>query len=244
FHSATRAYLIIFPPSPSHFWIFGGLLVFLQVVMIGIGVYFMTARSDNPVEPAQVIAKVTLTESVWFSCVESSLFYATQFKIVEAVINFKTLKDRFDEKLPYKSELFNITVVFLAIGGYFKNSIATSWIWNGMSVCLLIIMTDAIRFKNALELLRYDKSEEYELVGTLTKTFQKKAVPYLWCSTNYHPLWGTINTMTIITGPFLLAQHTPMEVCISHETNRDINTQGNNRGSTKQGVVRFELNKN
>ncbi|KAI8802317.1 hypothetical protein BJ742DRAFT_873369 [Cladochytrium replicatum] len=49
---------------------------------------------------------------------------------------------------------FNVVMTYLAVGGHFGPIKMQAWSTNGLSVCVLILMTDAHRFQNALDILR------------------------------------------------------------------------------------------
>ncbi|KAI8807246.1 hypothetical protein BJ742DRAFT_812966 [Cladochytrium replicatum] len=48
----------------------------------------------------------------------------------------------------------NIVMSFLSIGGFFPLLSGTSWVFYGLNVVLLVMITDASRFQQALELLQ------------------------------------------------------------------------------------------
>ncbi|KAI8803939.1 hypothetical protein BJ742DRAFT_826602 [Cladochytrium replicatum] len=179
YHSATRAFLVLFPYIRTPVWLLSGAIVFTQLILTGTGAYFFSIQSADPSNytNSAVLEKITLTESIWYSLVESILFAATQYKIIATVMSVTEATASTSEIIDGSSTFslkslaiyakgvlrslfysFNIVMMFLSVGGYFTNFIASSFTWNGMSIVLLILMTDAIRLKNTLEILHRDEN--------------------------------------------------------------------------------------
>ncbi|KAI8806814.1 hypothetical protein BJ742DRAFT_815400 [Cladochytrium replicatum] len=182
YHSATRAFLVLFPYIRTPVWLLSGAIVFAQLTLTGTGAFFFSIQSADPSNYTNsvVLEKITLTESIWYSLVESILFAATQYKIIATVMSVTEASASTSEVMDGSSQStislkslviyakgvfrslfysFNIVMMFLSVGGYFTNFIACrSFTWNGMSIVLLILMTDAIRLKNTLEILHRDEN--------------------------------------------------------------------------------------
>ncbi|KAI8802318.1 hypothetical protein BJ742DRAFT_778435 [Cladochytrium replicatum] len=203
FHSATRTFMILFPfLRRPPVWVLSGLIVLIQLCISTSGAYFFV-RSQAPdsteYETASTL-RITLVESIWFSSVESILFFATQFKIIRTIVEVKNMSNSSRTRrapsrtsfsgLPRSLSLsfgktpamlyikaalrslffsVNVVMVYLTIGGYFgsnKNSLSWSinlflraWSTNGLSIAVIILMTDAHRFQSALDLLHGEKIE-------------------------------------------------------------------------------------
>ncbi|KAI8808174.1 hypothetical protein BJ742DRAFT_894219 [Cladochytrium replicatum] len=193
FHSAMRATLIVFPslvkPPP---WATSAIVVLAQLVLAGSSAYFF-ARSAMETHPVNVYQKagtvVLLVESVWYSTVESVIFFAVQYKLISAVLELQSASSSTRQSRSRRRyvgtivkptrKLFwiylngalratcysvNIVMTFLSIGGYFPRYTAserslhqaTAFVMYGPSVAFLLIMTDAKRFRQALELTKPD----------------------------------------------------------------------------------------
>ncbi|KAI8801768.1 hypothetical protein BJ742DRAFT_873676 [Cladochytrium replicatum] len=194
FHSATRALMILLPYLRRvPVWTLSGALVVVQLGINSVGAYYFARSSlpDGTDWEKRTSRAVSVVEAVWYSLVESLLFFATQFKIVATVTEVRrfsnvtktglsvttqestaaasgatiiarrisrAVRDRallyFKAFLRWAFFSTSIAMTYLTFGGHLGSTKANNWSSNGLMICIMILMTDSLRFQNALELLQ------------------------------------------------------------------------------------------
>ncbi|KAI8801769.1 hypothetical protein BJ742DRAFT_913375 [Cladochytrium replicatum] len=199
-------------------WVLSGGLVVIQLCIDLAGAVFFIKlqHPDFTGDDIAMSERITLAESIWFSLVESVLFFATQYKIISAVTEVQQVASsphratlsRHTEStsqsappttsrttkwtsfvLHFKGMLrsaffsANIVMTYLTLGGYFgpnKYEILSnfgplltpdiSWSSNGLCICVLILMTDALRFQSAIDIIRSDNNTGGGSISTAPRT--------------------------------------------------------------------------